>query len=66
MEGLLAIFLFEVKIFLSHMDQIGQSINTTDHKNISYDQMSTIIMNLLSKIKMMTPLKNLHIKINIY
>ena len=66
MEGLLAIFLFEVKIFLSHMDQIGQRINTTDHKNISYDQMSTIIMNLLSKIKMMTPLKNLHIKINIY
>ena len=30
------------------MDQISQQINTTNHKINSYDQMSTIIVNLVS------------------
>ena len=46
MKGLIYFLVFNKKKFSSHMDQISQNINTTNHKIRFHDQMSKMILNL--------------------
>ena len=46
MKGLIYFLVFNKEKLSSHMDQISQNINTTNHKIHSHDQMSKMIVNL--------------------
>ena len=48
MAGITVFFLSD-KTMSSHMDQISENINYSNHKIHSYDQMSKIVVNLGSK-----------------
>ena len=46
MKGLIYFLVFNKKKLSSHMDQISQNVNTTNHKIHFHDQMSKIIASL--------------------
>ena len=49
MAGIIVIFVLNYKQLSSHMDQISEHINSSNNKIHSYDQMSKIVVNLVSK-----------------
>ena len=50
MAGIIAIFGINNMKLLSHMDQISEHINSSNHKIQYHDQMSKMVVNLCSKI----------------
>ena len=49
MAGIIVIFVLNDKKLSSHMAQISEHINSSNHKIHSYDQMGTMIVNLSNK-----------------
>ena len=49
MAGIIVIFVLNEKKFSSHMYQISEHINYSNHKNYSHDKMRKMIVNLGSK-----------------
>ena len=48
MEGIIVIFCYQDTKLSSHMDQINEHINSSNHKIYSYDQIGGMIVNLVN------------------